>query len=405
MTSPVTLEQFIAEAEAYLRAHAPERGTAVQRFEWGAGEDSGVPLWEEPDSARERERLERSRVWRRQRFDAGYGWLDGPTALGGAGFPAEYARAYQRLERRFEVPDQSYFKLDHVVGPVVLKTGTEKVRAEVPRALQRGDLVACELFSEPEAGSDLFSARTRATPDGDGWRISGQKVWTSDAHLADIGVVFCRTGDEPGRSAFSAFLLDMDQPGVRVVPLRQMTGGAAFNEVFLDDAYVSGHALLGQVGQGWEIVREILARERAGIAGGMGRSGGGIANGERLTAMVKALGAGDDPLVRQQLVRVVAGFWAAKQLSIQGSDLAAAPFLRGDPAGLAGKLALSANLRQAATLVSQVLGARLTADTGEWGTYSWNSFLLGEPGVHIFAGTDEIVRNSLAERFLGMPRD
>lgn len=404
MTDRITLDQFTAEAQAFLEARLPPRAQRGE-FRWGEGEDTGVPLWEEPDSAEERARLEQSRAWRRQRFDAGYGWLDGPSELGGAGLPAAYARAYQRLERGFEVPDQSYFKLDHVVGPVVLKAGTSKIRAEVPRGLQRGDLVACELFSEPEAGSDMFSARTRAKRDAGGWRVTGQKVWTSDAHLADIGIVFCRTGDEPGKSAFSAFVIDMRQPGVQVVPLRQMTGGAAFNEVYLDDAFVPDEALLGEVGQGWYIVREILARERAGIGAGMGRSGGGIANGERLIAMVQALRAAGDPLVRQQLIQVISGFWAAKQLGQQGSDLAAARFLSGDPAGLVGKLALSANLRQAAELVSNVLAERLIADTGEWGTYSWNSFLLGEPGVHIFAGTDEIVRNSLAERFLGMPRD
>jgi hypothetical protein len=137
----------------------------------------------------------------------------------------------------------------------------------------------------------------------------------------------------------------------------------------------------------------------------MGKSGSGIANGTRLVELVRAMGAADDPLVRQDLVKVISGFWAARQLGAQGSDLDAAPFLKGDPAPLVSKLALSLNLRAAANLVAKVLGPGLVADTGEWGTFSWNSFVLGEPGVHIFAGTDEIVRNSIAEKFLGMPRD
>jgi alkylation response protein AidB-like acyl-CoA dehydrogenase len=400
----IELETFEEEALAFLTAHLAPRTTSRGGLQWGVGEDTGVALWEEPDSEEERSRLAAARAWRRSRFDAGFGWLSGPEELGGRGLPASYARAYRRLEREFETPGDGYFKLDHVVGPVLEKYGTETVRRTIPRGLHRGDLVACELFSEPEAGSDLFSARTRATRDGDGWRITGQKVWTSDAHLADIGIVFCRTGDE-GKNAFSAFVLEMDQPGVRVLPLRQMTGGAAFNEVYLDDAWVPATGLIGEVGQGWEVVREILARERASIGGGMGKSGSGIAKGTRLIRMVQELGAADDPLVRQELGKVVSGFWAARQLAAYGPERTDATFQRVDPRPLVSKLALSINLRAASKLVQRVVGPRLVADTGEWGTYSWNSFVLGEPGVHIFAGTDEIVRNSIAEKVLGMPRD
>ncbi|KAA9164414.1 acyl-CoA dehydrogenase [Amycolatopsis acidicola] len=404
MTSQ-TVEEFEREARAFLAEHLPPRPPTRRKLEWGVGADTGVDLWEEPDSDEERARLAEAREWRRKRFDAGYGWLSGPEDLGGRGLSAEYVRAYRRLEREFDVPNDSYFKLDHVIGPVLLKYATEEIRSTVPRALQRGDLVACELFSEPDAGSDLFSARTRAVRDGGSWRITGQKVWTSDAHLADIGVVFCRTGEKPGKGAFSAFVLDMHQPGVRVVPLTQMTGGAAFNEVYLDDAIAEDSRRLGEVGQGWDVVREILARERAGIGGGMGKSGSGIANGTRFVELVRAMGVAGDPLVRQELVKVLTGFWAARQLGSRGTDRVAAPFLRTDPAPLVSKLALSANLRAGAGFVSRVLGPSLIADTGEWGTFSWNSFLLGEPGVHIFAGTDEIVRNSIAEKCLGMPRD
>lgn len=152
-------------------------------------------------------------------------------------------------------------------------------------------------------------------------------------------------------------------------------------------------------------MREILARERASIGGGMGKSGSGLANGTRLIEMVRALGVSEDPLIRQELIKVITGFWAGKQLGQQGSDRRAAPFIKADPVPLVSKLSLSVNMRATADFVSAVLGPKLTADTDEWGTFSWNSFILGEPGVHIFAGTDEIVRNSIAERYLGMPRD
>jgi alkylation response protein AidB-like acyl-CoA dehydrogenase len=402
--TPESLEEFTARATAFLDAHLKPRG-ARAAFVWGEGEDTGVKLWEEPDSEEERARLAEARQWRRTRFDAGFGWLDGPSDQGGAELPREYQRAYRRLESRYQTPSETYFKLDHVLGPVILQRGTEQTRTTIPRALFRGDLVACELFSEPDAGSDMFSARTKAVRTEGGWLLNGQKVWTSDAHLADVGVIFCRTGSEPGKGAFSSFLLDMRQPGVKVVPLRQMTGGAAFNEVYLDDAFVPDGNLLGEVGEGWDVTREILARERAGIGAGLARSGSGIANGTRLTALVQAMGKQEDPLVRQELVKTISAFWATKQLTSRGSDRVGAAAFRSDPVPLVSKLALSNNLRRASHLAGEVLGPRLAADDGEWGTFSWNSLVLGEPGVHIFAGTDEIVRNSIAEKVLGLPRD
>ncbi|WP_142060411.1 acyl-CoA dehydrogenase family protein [Pseudarthrobacter sp. B4EP4b] len=398
------VEEFAARAAAFLEANLPPR-TARATFVWGEGEDTGVKLWEEPDSDEERTRMADSRAWRRKRFDAGFGWIDGPVDQGGAGLTKEHLRTYRRLEAQYQTPSDTYFKLDKILSPVIRKYGQEAIADSIPRALYRGELMACELFSEPDAGSDLFSARAKAVPTDGGWLLNGQKVWTSDAHLADIGVVFCRTSSVPGKEAFSAFLLDMKQPGVTVVPLRQMTGGAAFNEVYLDDAFVPDANLLGKVGQGWEVTREILALERAGIGAGLNRSGSGLANGTRLTALVKAMHAQDEPLIRQELIKTISAFWAAKQLTTRGSDKVGASAYKSDPTPLISKLALSNNLRRASDLVGKVLGPKATADNGEWGTYSWNSLLLGEPGVHIFAGTDEIVRNSIAEKVLGLPRD
>ncbi|WP_169816078.1 acyl-CoA dehydrogenase family protein [Nocardia miyunensis] len=402
--SAESVEDFIRRATEFLDANLPPKAARAD-FVWGEGADTGVKLWEEPDSEEERQRLGESRSWRHKRFDAGFGWIDGARESGGAGLSAAHLRAYRRLEAGYQAPSDTYFKLDRVLSPVIREFGTEQVREELPRALFRGDLMACELFSEPDAGSDLFSARTSATETEGGWLLRGQKVWTSDAHLADVGIVFARTGEAAGKDGFSAFVLDMRQAGVKVVPLRQMTGGAAFNEVFLDNAFVPTTHLLGAIGDGWPIVRRILNLERAGIGAGMSRSGSGLANGTRLTALVRAMGAQDDPLIRQELIRTISGFWAARQLTSHGSDRAAAPFYRTNPAPLLSKLALSGNLRRASELASKVLGAKATADTGEWGTYSWNSLVLGEPGVHIFAGTDEIIRNSVAEKVLGLPRD
>ncbi|MFC0249732.1 acyl-CoA dehydrogenase family protein [Citricoccus parietis] len=398
------LESFTDRARAFLDENLPPKPGRTA-FVWGEGEDIGVKLWEEPDSEEERNRLSEARAWRRKRFDAGFGWLDGPRELGGAGMSKEFQRAYRRLERNYQTPSDSYFKLDRVLSPVLIDRAGESIRSTLPRDLHRGDVMGCELFSEPDAGSDLFSARTKATRTESGWLLNGQKVWTSDAHLADLGVVFARTGTGTGKHDFTSFLLDMDQTGVTVVPLRQMTGGAAFNEVYLDNAFVPDDHVVGQVGEGWDVTREILARERAGIGAGLVQGGSGLANGTRLTALVRAMGAEDDPLIRQELVKTISGFWSAKQLTSHGSDRPGAPGYRSDPTPLVSKLALGSNLRSASHLVGEVVGPRLAADNGEWGTFSWNSLVLGEPGVHIFAGTNEIVRNSLAEKVLGLPRE
>ncbi|MFW0786378.1 acyl-CoA dehydrogenase family protein [Gordonia sp. CPCC 206044] len=399
-----SVDDFVRRATEFLDANL-EPKPSRSAFVWGEGEDGGVKLWEEPDSEQERARLAESREWRQKRFDAGFGWIDGARKVGGAGLTTAHLKAYRRLEAGYQAPSDTYFKLDSVLSPVIREFGSESVRDALPRALYRGEIMACELFSEPDAGSDLFSARTAVKETEGGWLLQGQKVWTSDAHLADIGIIFARTGAEAGKNSFSAFILDMKQDGVTVVPLRQMTGGAAFNEVFLDNAFVPTTHLLGSIGEGWTVVRTILALERAGLGAGLRRSGSGLANGTRLTALVRAMGAQDDPLIRQELVRTISGFWAARQMNTRGSDRRAAKFYHANPAPLLSKLALSTNLRRASELAGRVLGAKLTADTGEWGTFSWNSLVLGEPGVHIFAGTDEIIRNSAAEKVLGLPRD
>jgi len=137
-----------------------------------------------------------------------------------------------------------------MIAPTILRHATEEQRRRLLPALYRGDLIACQLFSEPDAGSDLASIATRAVREGDCWRITGQKVWTSRAHLADIGEIVCRTAPEPRYGNLAAFIVDMHAPGVTVRPLRQMTGGASFNEVFLDGVFVPDRDRIGEVRDG-----------------------------------------------------------------------------------------------------------------------------------------------------------
>ncbi|MCZ4589176.1 acyl-CoA dehydrogenase family protein [Rhodococcus opacus] len=404
-------EQLLASDEGLERmalaflGDRPRRSSRTGPLVWGEGDDAAVAIWDDPDPDIERTDLDIAREYRRARFDAGLGWLDGPVEHGGAGLNAASQRRFAALEAQFETPSQTFFKLDRVLSPILLRYADPKVAQQRIRGLFRGDKIACELFSEPGAGSDLASLRTKAVQDGDTWIINGQKVWTSDAHYADIGLALCRTeSDVPDRKGLTAFLVDMHGPGVEVRPLRQITGGSSFNEVFLTDVRVPDAHRIANGGQGWEVAQETLKIERTAIGVGLGRGGAGVANGERLVALVRALGLESEPVVRQQLAEVYAAFRAAKHLQNttvvrqRANDTStASPMLA--------KLALSNNLRLASRFVTDVLGPRLAANTGEWGTFAWNQFVLGEPGMHIMAGTDEVVHNMIGEQVLGLPRE
>jgi alkylation response protein AidB-like acyl-CoA dehydrogenase len=392
-----TLDEFVAECRTWLDANAEPRPEA-RRFVWGEGDDRVVEIWEEHDERRDAEQLAAARRWRQLRFDAGLGWIDGPPELGGRGLPPAFARAYEKSEAGYDVPTQQWFKLGPVIGPILLAHADRALQERYVGALYRGYHVACELFSEPGAGSDLASAQCRAEHDGDHWVVNGQKVWTSDANVATIGLALCRTDRDRARHrGLSTFLIDMHDPAVEVRPLRQMTGGAAFNEVFITDLRVPDHHRVGEINEGWAVAVHTLMYERRLVGGGHGRGGVGIANGERLIGLIRHLGRDGDPVVRDRLAAVVSSFRATGYLNRRRD-------LPGD-APVMSKLALASNLSDTADLVSMLLGPSLTADTGEWGTFAWNRFVLGAPGNHIAVGTDETIKNIIGERVLGLPKE
>ncbi|MFV0309429.1 MAG: acyl-CoA dehydrogenase family protein [Desertimonas sp.] len=264
----------------------------------------------------------------------------------------------------------------------------------------RGDLVGCQLYSEPEAGSDLASLRTTATRDGAEWRLNGQKVWTSWAHQADVAQLLCRTSTASKHGGITAFLVDMRQPGIEVRPLRQMTGGAEFNEVFLTDAVATDANRLGEVGEGWAVSRSTLVHERASIAkGNIAFVVPAII--ERLAGLLRDRGLRDSAVLRDRLARTATGILLASWNDAR--LLALAPDGPGPEMSMS-KLAHTQNATAVGEFASAVLGSAVQADTGVWGTYAWARTLLGAPGLRIAGGTDEIQRNILAERVLGLPR-
>jgi alkylation response protein AidB-like acyl-CoA dehydrogenase len=390
-------------AEEYLAARYPRAGTrGATRFEWGVGSDE-VRVFQEPDPDDEAEAMPAVRAWRRGLWDAGLGWLTGPTAYGGAGLSAAHQREFEKVTRRYQVPGDSMLTISlGMIAPTLLHWGTEAQKTEWLPKLYSGEQVACQLFSEPGAGSDLASISTKAVRDGDNWRITGAKVWTSGAHLADVGELICRTAAEPRHGNLTAFLIDMHAPGILVRPLRQMTGGAAFNEVFFDDVVVPDARRIGGEGEGWSVALTTLAHERNAM-GHSAFGGVGLLSTQRLVGVIRAAGKQDDPVVRAEFGELISRLRAARYTNEVIAAQARAGTAPGPEVAL-NKVALADNMRRVGDFVADVLGEAAVADTGQWGTFAWTSLILGAPGYRLGGGTDEVLRNTVAQRVLGLPR-
>jgi len=398
----ISEQEFRAEAIHFLESNSSPKIEVTSG--WGEGSDE-VSVLPEQTLEEEKSNLDAARTWAQKRFDAGFGWITGPPELGGRGLPRNYQRIFDGLEARFETPNMTVYGIGlGMVAPTIQAHATEDVKSAYLRPMHRGDIVGCQLFSEPGAGSDLAGVQTRAVRDGDVWTVSGQKVWTSGAHLSDIGEIVCRSDpDAPKHKGLTAFVVDMHAPGVEVRPLRQMTGGASFNEVFFEDVRIPDSHRLGETNGGWTVALTTLMNERAAIGGGS-VSGSGVSGTERLIELVHHEGRSDDPLVRQELAQIYIAGRVASYTNLRAMAKIAAGGLPGPEMSIA-KLSLTLNMRRTSDLVSHVLGPKLVCDSGEWGTFSWSRYVLGVPGMRIAGGTDEVLRNIVAERVLGMPKE
>ncbi len=404
MSTTPTLDEFRDEVTAFLDELA-ERKAGAKAFVWGEGDDD-VAMFDEADPEVERRRLAEAKAWRATRYDAGLGYITGASEYGGRELPSAYDRLYSSLEARYEVPDQAYFGIGlGMVAPTIKDHAQPHIRARYLPALYRADVVGCQLFSEPGAGSDLAGLQARAERDGDEWIVTGQKVWTSGAHYSDVGEVICRTDpDQPKHKGLTGFVVDMHAPGVDVRPLRQMTGGASFNEVFFNEVRVPDDHRLGDVNQGWSVALTSLLNERASIGAGGGGGGMGLADATRLAQLLRHFDLADDAVLRDELMRLYTGFQVAKLTNQRALDKIRAGQLPGPEMSIA-KLALTRNLTGTGEFAAKVLGPRITADTGEWGTFAWAKLLCGTPGMRIAGGTDEVLRNIVGERVLGLPKE
>jgi alkylation response protein AidB-like acyl-CoA dehydrogenase len=332
------------------------------------------------------ERRDEGMTWQRRVHDAGFAGIHWPTEYGGQGLTVAHHQAWAESCADAGVPAiLNMVGLVLMAGAVQLFGTEEHKLAHLPPTV-RGERVWCQLFSEPGAGSDLASLQTRAELDGDEWVVNGQKVWCSGGRASDFGIMLARTeSDGPKHQGISFFLVDMSTPGIEVRPLRQMTGDAEFDEVFLTDVRLPADALLGERGQGWTIAMSALTNERGHI-GGMGRS-----LTKRLESL-RSLGGDLDPVARDRLVR----------LYCRGRAYLAMTQRQGPTASVGsslGKLAMTSFMFDLAELRADLEGphGQLAGPASQG--------LLAAPGGWFGGGTSQVQRNIIGERILGLPRE
>ena len=405
-----SVEEFADRARLWLAEngephdggqHLPRGDEALA---WGQGEFS-VAVFHALSFEDERSLLGDAQRWRRLKATRGYHAITGSPEVGGLGLTKEHARAFAELERGYRVPTshESFSVTTDLIAPTVGVFGTAEQRARFVGPFLAADLLCCQLFSEPGAGSDLAGLACRAVRDGKEWVIRGQKVWSSGAQFSEWGLLIARSDPSvPKHRGLTAFLVPMDAPGVEIRPIRQMSGGSSFNEVFFEDCRLPDSMRLGSEGDGWKVALTTLGFERDhsdpnGAAGG-NRPGG---RWPQLLATARAMGVTDDAVVRQDLMDVYIHKRIEALLNQRAADLA-----RGGipgPEGSLGKLMWTEGMSKVSRVAGRVLGPRLTADTGAWGTWEWGEHVLGAPGYRIAGGSDEVQRNIIGERVLGLP--
>ena len=350
---------------------------------------------------------ERAKAFRAALFDAGLAGFGYPEDAGGAGDSEEATVRHEifREESRHRMPStESVFGIGISMAlPMVRDYGNEAMRKRLLKPGLRGEEIWCQLYSEPNAGSDLASLATRAVLDGDEWIVTGQKVWTSGAQHADMAILLARTDPSvPKHRGITMFVLPMRQPGVTVRPLRQMTGVSEFNEVFLDEARIPAGWIVGDLNDGWRMATALLAHERVstGTNSVMGsrtekrKAGRNPLPAEQLIELARSHGRDADPVVRQRLAAAYSGERIMRWLG----ERKAHPSI--------GKLWRTKQGRFAADIAAAVAFPSAVAwERADTEADYWQYHVLNCRGMSLGGGTDEVQRNTLGERVLGLPRE
>jgi alkylation response protein AidB-like acyl-CoA dehydrogenase len=350
----------------------------------------------DPDDARRA--FERGRAWQRTRFEHGMTGFTYPKEVGGQGGEAWQERIYEEEAAEYEASSGFIRSTIMMLGPTLMAFGTDAQQRELVPRLLSGEDAWCQLFSEPGAGSDLASLGCRAVRDGDDFVVNGQKVWNSAAQWCDHGMLLARTNpDAPKHHGITFLLVDMRSPGIEARPLIQATGAAHFNEVFFEDVRVPVANVLGEIDGGWAAARTVMANESAMIGGS------GSSTFTNLLLLAQEFGRTDDPVVRQRL----ADYYARERaLGLLADRIMTAVRRRErppvDPSIL--KLFIALNRALSGDVAASIAGPAGLLEDDEVSRWV-GAELLGRYGISIGGGTNEVQRNNLAERALGLPKE
>jgi alkylation response protein AidB-like acyl-CoA dehydrogenase len=389
------LAAFRAEARAWLEAHVPR--LTERRLGLFA---------EHPDEAAH---IRKARHWQARLADDGWAGLTWPEEHGGRGLTPLHQIVWQQEAAGFDLPVDVFGIGLGMGAPTIMTWGSPEQRARWLRPLLRGEEIWCQLFSEPGAGSDVAGLRTRAVRDGEEWVVNGQKVWTSGAHYSRWGMLLARSDPAlPKHAGLTYFVIDMEQAGVQVRPLRQMTGGANFNEVFFVDARVPHANVIGGEGLGWTVALTTLMNERLSIGQALVGTQGVFESVRRFFADL-AVRTGADPLADPGIRSAATDLYVRGQVLRFMAQRLITKFAKGEipsAEGSAAKLGLTSLLDRLAGLVMAAQGATgLLAGDDAPGGGVWTLAFLSAPGMKIAGGTDEVLKNIVGERVLGLPGD
>jgi alkylation response protein AidB-like acyl-CoA dehydrogenase len=382
---------FRAEARAWLGKNADPKQGSFETWAGRYGESDG---------------LKRAKDFQSEKAAAGFAALTWPVEYGGRGLTPLFQVIWSQEESRFFVP-RGYFEIGlGMCIPTLMAYGTEaQKRRYVPKALA-GEEIWCQLFSEPAAGSDLAGLRTRSVRDGDTWTINGQKIWTSGAHFSDFGVIVTRSDPRvPKHKGLTYFFLDMRSPGIEVRRIKQISGGSNFNEVYFTDVSVPDGQRLGKVGEGWGVSITTLMNERLAVGDVRGP------DFDEIFALARSVELEDGPAIRNAGVRERLADWYVRSQGLKYTRFRTMTALsRGQtpgPENSIGKLVTASKLQEVATFALDLMDMGGVIQDPEVAPLraAFQDAFLYSPGSRIAGGTDEILRNIIAERVLGLPAD
>ena len=348
--------------------------------------------------------LEAAAEWQKKKYDAGWAMIHWPKEFGGIGATPIERIIWAQEESKFNVPKGVYEIGLGMAGPVMMEYATDEQKERYLPPMAEGKEIWCQLFSEPSAGSDVAGLRSKAVQDGENWIVNGQKVWTSGAHFSDFGILVVR--HDPGlekHKGLTFFFVDMKSPGIEVKPIKQLTGGSSFNEVYFNDVVIPDSQRLGEIGDGWKVAITTLMNERLAV----GDADGVDAN--EAFELAKKHDKDGEQLIDNNAVRESIADWYCEASGLKNTKLRTMSALsRGDTPGPEASITkiVSANKLQAIGnfgMDSSDMSGMLMDEKSDF--IKFQMAWMGAAGLRIAGGTDEILKNIIAERVLGLPQE